>query len=69
VMDIITAFKYRECGYRIRRTAWALYAHVHPTSMVMTHLSTEDVLADDWELVTEGIIKDFPLTYSNRGSK
>jgi hypothetical protein len=25
----------------------------------------DDLLADDWELITEGVIKDFPLTYSD----
>lgn len=25
----------------------------------------EDVLANDWEIITEGIIKDFPIEYGD----
>jgi hypothetical protein len=28
-------------------------------------LQISDLLATDWELITEGIIKDFPVTYSD----
>lgn len=24
-----------------------------------------DLLADDWEVITEGVVKDFPLTYAD----
>ena len=63
-MDIITAFKYRARGYRIRRTAWAgILYYVEPTTMKYTKLSTQDVLADDWIIILEGIISDFPIIY------
>ncbi len=64
-MDIITAFKYRECGYRIRRIVWAPLYYVFPTTMKYTKLSTKDVLADDWEIITDGIVKEFPIVYSD----
>lgn len=54
-MDIVTAFKYRECGYRIRRNGWAPLHYVEPTTMQYTKLSTKDVLANDWEIITENV--------------
>ena len=66
-MDIITAFTYRKCGYRIRRTGWigSLY-YVDPKTMRHTKLSTEDVLANDWIVITEGIVSDFPIKYKDQ---
>ena len=65
-MDIVTAFRYRECGYRIRRIGWRGSLHyIHPTRMTYTKLSTEDVLAEDWIILTDGITIQFPITYSD----
>ena len=62
-MDIVTAFTYRVAGYRIRRTSWAPLYYVDPFNMTYTKLSTKDVLADDWIIITEGIEIYFPITY------
>lgn len=67
MMGIVAAFKYRQLGYRIRRDAWAEKYFLWPNSMAHARLSAKDILADDWEIITEGIIKDFPITYSDRG--
>lgn len=65
IMDIVTAFKYRECGYRIRRTAWVTGMYLDHHNFTYIKLFAEDVLCDDWEIITEGIVKDFPITYSD----
>ena len=58
-MDIVTAFIYHKCGYRIRRPTWGrLYYYTSKSK-----LAAKDVLANDWEIITSGIIKDFPITY------
>lgn len=64
-MDIVTAFKYRECGYRIRRKAWVHIHYIDHHNFTYIKLFADDVLADDWEVITDGIIKDFPITYSD----
>lgn len=60
-MDIVTAFKYRACGYRIRRTAWApvFYIDAYDGNFLAERLLIEDILADDWEIVLTGIKSDF----------
>lgn len=62
-MDIVTAFKYRECGYRIRRACWVKSMYLDHHNFTYIKLMADDVLGDDWEVVTEGILKDFPITY------
>lgn len=78
-MDIHTAARYMSSGYRIRRLGWSTvdYAYdFHGRIMgsftnactkgdFSLSMSLDDLLADDWEIITEGIIKDFPLTYSD----
>ena len=80
-MDIHTAAHYMRHGYRIRRANWGVPNYVfiddvsHQLCMceitpwyVFPHGMTpsiEDLLATDWELITDGIIKHFPLTYSD----
>jgi hypothetical protein len=66
-MDIQTAAKYADVGYRIRRTSWEPDEWVseetlrrHPISFTLP-----DLLADDWVIITDGIVADFPITYSD----
>ncbi len=61
-MDIITAFKYLKCGYRIRREDWARNFWISP-NVYYANMTAEDVLANDWIIITEGITKEFPISY------
>ena len=79
IMDIHTAAKYMKLGYRVKRETeiYTIDSTINPpvkvpfTKVLSMDDSTyqilglEDLLATDWELVTEGIIKDFPVTYKN----
>jgi hypothetical protein len=58
-MDIVTAFKYRACGYRVRRAAWVWMFYIDTHNHSHIKLLAEDVLADDWEIVKTGIRSDF----------
>lgn len=77
-MDIHTAAKYMRHGYRVKRET-EIYTIdstiVPPIKVPFTKvlimdensyqiLGLEDLLATDWELITDGIITDFPVTYS-----
>jgi len=73
-MDIHTAAKYMEQGYRIKRDSdpdmlylyykddalWICYNFV---GHLPAHILIEDLLATDWELITDNIISYFPITY------
>lgn len=76
-MDITTAAKYLQLGYRIKRASWEYVAYAYgfagnlfgfsktgqyPFSL---SLSPADLLADDWEVLTEGIVRNFPIIYSD----
>jgi len=77
-MDIHTAAQYMRHGYRVRRPIeiYTIDSTIDPpikvpfTKVVEMSENTlqlfdlEDLLATDWELITEGIIKHFPVTYS-----
>lgn len=72
IMDIQTAAKYMSSGYRIKRSGqdgyiYALHGYLWIVNKSKAHysMSHQDLLSDDWEIITEGIIKDFPLTYSD----
>lgn len=79
IMDIYTAAKYLKLGYRIKRETeiYTIDSTIDPpvkvpfTKVIVMDENTfqlfglEDLLATDWELITEGIIKDFPVTYSD----
>lgn len=76
IMDIHTAAKYMQHGYRVKRAGWQMIEYVYHTESgisgkikdgghMFVDFSLKDLLADDWELITEGIIKDFPITYSD----
>lgn len=68
-MDIRTAAHYMKLGYRIRRSFWEPEEWVSEKLMgsyaMYYSFGMDDLLADDWELITDGIIKDFPLTYAD----
>lgn len=66
-MDIQTAARYMKHGYRIRRASWTdepikwldiwKWEDGEPFPLYL-----DELLADDWEIITEGIVADFPLT-------
>lgn len=69
-MDIQTAAKYALHGYRIRRKSFPLIVRwafsfregplTHNSIMVpCPSFSLDELMADDWEIVTEGIISDY----------
>lgn len=72
-MDIHTAAKYMRHGYRIRRGWWhsSVYAYEEMELIWLRSdsgvndctFTIDDLLADDWELITEGIVAYFPVTY------
>lgn len=68
-MDIQTAAKYMKVGYRVRRPKWANksmhYSWISDGTLFFVKLTIEDLLADDWEVITDGIVKDFPITYQD----
>lgn len=76
IMDVVTAAKYLAQGYRIRRTAWTMATYItevhghlwgrnNQVGSFSMSLDLSDLLADDWEIITTGIVKDFPITYSD----
>lgn len=78
-MDIHTAAGYMRHGYRVRRQTeiYTIDSTIDPpikvpfTKVIEMDENTfqlfglEDLLATDWELVTEGITGYFPITYSS----
>lgn len=64
-MDIHTAAQYMQHGYRIRRTGWQHLDWISPENFVFIKLQLEDLLANDWELITDGVVGYFPVTYSD----
>ena len=64
-MDIITAYLYLSKGYRIRRPEWARSFHIKP-DVYYANMRIEDVLANDWEIIFEGIIDNGKITYKDQ---
>lgn len=65
-MDIQSAAKYMAQGYRIKRARWnALSYCVSVPAHQMNEFHTEDLIADDWEVIVSGIIGHFPITYQD----
>ena len=73
IMDIHTAAKYMSLGYRITRL-WSVvsymynfHGHIRAVDYdgndFSLSFSMHDLLANDWEIITEGIIKEFPIIY------
>lgn len=61
IMNIQTAAQYMKLGYRIKRTTWSDILYRDQGGLY----TIEDLLADDWQIITSGIIQDFPITYSD----
>lgn len=60
-MDIHTAAHYMKAGYRVRRVAWRQRFHnnwVDQFYVLGFYFHIEDLLANDWEIVFDGIIND-----------
>ena len=78
-MNIQTVAHYLNSGYRIRRPEWhpseyvflrsgCLYSREHEYhghSLGLFHAGIDELLADDWEIITEGIASHFPLKYED----
>jgi len=63
-MNIQLATQYMKLGYRVRRPHWIGYKFwLDWDELFFIKLSREELLAEDWEIITDGIIKDFPITY------
>jgi hypothetical protein len=66
-MDIHTAAQYMKLGYRIRRTSWGQDEWLEPDAfwdkIPVYQIYLTELLATDWEIITTGIITDFPITY------
>ena len=67
IMDIQTAAKYAQEGYRITRTSWGPDVWISADTLRRhpVDFSLDDLLADDWQIITDGIVRDFPITYSD----
>lgn len=78
-MNIHTASGYLRHGYRIRRTSWHLGDYVylededlysreheyHGHSVGLFYPGILELEADDWEIITDGVINHFPLKYED----
>lgn len=66
-MNIHIAAKYMQLGYRIRRASWTIFNSTDPwiswETMTFHKLTKNDLVADDWEIITKGIVKNFPIIY------
>jgi len=63
-MDLVTAAHYLKVGYRIRRAYWN--GGYIDLSEPLVRLAPESLWADDWEVITEGVVKHFPfITYAD----
>ena len=68
IMNIHDAAKYLEQGYRIKRSSWAYDEWISPESFddgQSFPMYRNELLADDWEIITDGIVSHFPITYSD----
>jgi hypothetical protein len=74
-MDIHTAAGYMKHGYRIKRPVWKSVDYIYDfhgrimgsfsnsctKGEFSLSLDLQDLLADDWELILEGIVNDFGI--------
>ena len=75
-MDIHTAAQYMKHGYRVRRASLPERSYLYIKDDMLwefsvaghlpTYLLPEDLLATDWELITEGVVGYFPVTYEEK---
>jgi hypothetical protein len=59
-MDFVTAVRYLKIGYRIKRAVWSEERYINADSELDGYRWVDNVLADDWEIVTDGIVEEFP---------
>lgn len=66
-MDIQTAARYMQLGYRIKRKGWNSQSYVIsiPAHQI-NEFHTDDLVANDWEVITEGIVDHFKLIYEDK---
>jgi hypothetical protein len=62
-MDFITAAHYAQYGYRIRRSSWPQDKWLSKDVCLDGYSWMENVLANDWEIITKGVIEGFPVQY------
>lgn len=62
-MDFITAVRYAKIGYRIRRACWPDERWLDEDESPDGYRWMDNALADDWEIILEGIISEFPIIY------
>lgn len=58
-MDFVTAVRYVELGYRVKRNKWSEGHYLCADSQMDTYRWIDNVLADDWEIVKTGMTNDF----------
>lgn len=59
-MDFVTAVRYAKIGYRIKRAIWSEERYLSADAELDGYRWIDNVLADDWEIVTEEIVEEFP---------
>lgn len=58
-MDFVTAVRYLKIGYRIRRSVWGEGRYLSADAELDGYRWVDNVLAEDWEIITEGIVEDW----------
>ncbi len=61
-MNIHCAAHYLQLGYRIRRKKWIEHKYVQ-LKKDLVKFNIEELMADDWEIITHGIKSYFPIKY------
>jgi hypothetical protein len=64
-MDFVTAVRYAKLGYRIRRASWSPNRYLSEDSEIDGYRWMDNVLADDWEIITLGVVEYFPIVYAD----
>lgn len=64
-MDFVTAVRYAKIGYRIKRSVWGDERWLDEDTPPDDYRWMDNALADDWEIITDGIVKEFPIVYSD----
>lgn len=65
-MDFVTAVHYAKFGYRIKRSDWGDDRWLDQDAPPDGYRWMENALANDWEIITEGIVEHFPyIVYSD----
>jgi hypothetical protein len=77
-MNFVSAVRYTVQGYRIRRTNWQrnnsswleklmrFFRSSSPDYIDDSRiLGSDDILAEDWEIIVDGIVSEFPIIYKD----